>query len=215
METLIIIFQFLIFAAIIVAYFLIKNLFPSYFSEKGKNLATKEDIEEITQKIKTVESKISIKTSSEIDYQSLKRKIILDFFATYNVWERLISDARSNTGEDSEIKNEILIQKIKDAKLNYNFKEGEIEIFIDDEELFLLRTEVTIKLLKLQHELEKHCDTIDFIVKSETDLQLKFEKIREERRRYSEILIDKMTDFMPDRNKLIQYLEEKLKESFN
>ena len=36
--------------------FFIKNYFPSYFNEKGKNLATKEDIAEITNRIESVKS---------------------------------------------------------------------------------------------------------------------------------------------------------------
>jgi len=40
----------------LVVFLLIKYFLPSYFSEKGKNLATKEDIEEITQKVESVRS---------------------------------------------------------------------------------------------------------------------------------------------------------------
>lgn len=35
---------------------LLNKFLPSYFSEKGKNIATKEDIEQITQKIENVKS---------------------------------------------------------------------------------------------------------------------------------------------------------------
>ena len=34
--------------------FLVRNFLPAYFNEKGKNLATKEDIKEITDKIESV-----------------------------------------------------------------------------------------------------------------------------------------------------------------
>ena len=40
----------------IVVFLLIKFFLPSYFSEKGKNLATKEDIETITEKVESVRS---------------------------------------------------------------------------------------------------------------------------------------------------------------
>lgn len=39
----------------------IKEYFPSYMKEKGKNLATKEDIEEITKKIESVKSEFQKK----------------------------------------------------------------------------------------------------------------------------------------------------------
>ena len=74
MDTALLIIQIFILIAIIVAYFFIKNLLPSYFSEKGKNIATKEDIEEITEKVKTVESSINILTGNIVDYNDLKRK---------------------------------------------------------------------------------------------------------------------------------------------
>ncbi|MBT2620843.1 hypothetical protein [Chryseobacterium sp. ISL-6] len=215
MDIAIFIIQVLIFAAIIIAYFFIKNLLPSYFSEKGKNLATKEDIEDITKKIKTVESKINVRTNGEIDYQSLKRKIVLEYFATYNSWERLITDGNANTEINSETKNNILLQKIKDSKLQYNLKEGEIELFIEDEEFYKLRTEVTIKLLRLQQEFEMHCSQLNVIIKIETDPQARHDKIMEQTRKYNNILISKMKDIIPHRNNLIKYLEKILKESFS
>ncbi|MEW5832259.1 MAG: hypothetical protein AB1763_05430 [Campylobacterota bacterium] len=46
------------FAAIIVSFILNKFL-PAYFSEKGKNAATKEDIEEITKKVENVKASLS------------------------------------------------------------------------------------------------------------------------------------------------------------
>lgn len=39
-----------------IIYFLLKSFLPSYFSEKGKNLATKEDIESITDKVESVKT---------------------------------------------------------------------------------------------------------------------------------------------------------------
>lgn len=61
-DQILILFTFLIrysFEAIIVGivvFLLIKYFLPSYFSEKGKNLATKEDIEEVTDKVESVRS---------------------------------------------------------------------------------------------------------------------------------------------------------------
>ena len=43
----------------IVTNLLINKFFPSYFSEKGKNTATKEDIEEITKKVENVKALLS------------------------------------------------------------------------------------------------------------------------------------------------------------
>ena len=46
--------NFLIIVGIVGLGFFLKNYLPNYFLEKGKNLATKEDITEITEKIESV-----------------------------------------------------------------------------------------------------------------------------------------------------------------
>ena len=61
-------------------YFLFKSLLPSYFSQKGKNLATKEDIEEITGKIESIKANYSLeleRAKDEISYYSQTRNIPL------------------------------------------------------------------------------------------------------------------------------------------
>ena len=134
------IFNFLILVGVILLLYF-KFYVPSYLKKKGENLATKEDIGLITKEIKSVEARIKIKESGEIDYFSLKRKIILDYFGAYNNWERIVTDATS-TYENAEVKNNLLIEKIKETKFNYNLKEGEIEIFIEDLNFYEMKKNV-------------------------------------------------------------------------
>jgi hypothetical protein len=49
-----VILDFIILLAVGLVYFLLNKSIPSYFSEKGKNLATKQDIGDITDKIESV-----------------------------------------------------------------------------------------------------------------------------------------------------------------
>jgi len=56
MENTLMILNFLVLAAVVIVGLLLKNYLPPYLTEKGKNLATKEDIEEITNKIERVRS---------------------------------------------------------------------------------------------------------------------------------------------------------------
>lgn len=206
------IFNFLILVGVILLLYF-KFYVPSYLKKKGENLATKEDIGLITKEIKSVEAKIKIKESGEIDYFSLKRKIILDYFGAYNNWERIVTDATS-TYENAEVKNNLLIEKIKETKFNYNLKEGEIEIFIEDLNFYELRKNVTLTLLNLQNELELHFEEINYIVKTSSDNNQMHEKIREAKKKYHTILISKMQDLWPERNLLIRYLEDILKKTF-
>lgn len=55
MDWAILIFEILLAVEVFLIGLFVKNYLPSYMDEKGKNLATKEDIEEITRKTKEVQ----------------------------------------------------------------------------------------------------------------------------------------------------------------
>lgn len=55
MDWAILIFEILLAVAVFLIGLFVKNYLPSYMDEKGKNLATKEDIEEITRKTEKVQ----------------------------------------------------------------------------------------------------------------------------------------------------------------
>lgn len=212
MEITNLIFNFLILVGIILLIYF-KFYVPTYLKKKGENLATKEDIAQITKEIKEVETKFKVRESGEIDYNSIKRKSILDFFASINNWQKLITDSSSDYSENHLVKNELSISKIREAKTNYNLKEGEIEIFISDSDFYLLRKEVSIIILKMQHEFEQHCLEIDTILKTEDDRETMYAKIFEERKLHQEKIIEMLKDLMPNRNALIQYLDNLIKNS--
>ena len=55
MDWAILIFEILLTVAVFLIGLFVKNYLPSYMDEKGKNLATKEDIEGITRKTEEVQ----------------------------------------------------------------------------------------------------------------------------------------------------------------
>jgi len=54
MEIWTIVLQVIQIVLFIVAGLLLRSYLPAYFSEKGKNLATKEDVQEITKKVESI-----------------------------------------------------------------------------------------------------------------------------------------------------------------
>ncbi|WP_432221298.1 hypothetical protein ACRASX_11290 [Flavobacterium sp. TMP13] len=206
MEIILIIVQILILVAIVIAYFMIKNLLPSYFSEKGKNIATKEDI---TEKVKTVESSISILTGNIVDYNSLKRNYILDYFGAYNNWQRTISNNEVDYSSNAKEINKQRLERILEAKRLYNIKEGEIELFISDQEFYQARTDLTIETLKFQQLFEELSLEIEHInQKNETN---KLDVISEKLTQYRKDTISYTKSTQKFRNILISYLEKELK----
>lgn len=61
-------------------------LTKSYFAEKGKNIATKEDIAEITSKIEIVRNNISAISSKEQDWFIESKQALINFFDNYILW---------------------------------------------------------------------------------------------------------------------------------
>ncbi|MEW4982179.1 MAG: hypothetical protein AB1Y26_02955 [Cycloclasticus sp.] len=59
---------------------IVKSYLPSYLSKKGENLATKEDIEEITTKIESVKSAVEIQKDSHLDYMGDRKEALLLFY---------------------------------------------------------------------------------------------------------------------------------------
>lgn len=196
-----------------VLYFLLKNFIPTYINEKGKNLATKQDIEVITEKIKTVESKINIKTTSQIDYNSVKRKMILEFFGAFNHLETTLF--RHYSDSDNEAKNLGFIEKMNDAKFNYNVKQGEVELFIGGMEFLTIVKDINKVLLELSHTVEMHYNEALFIIKSEDDPQTRYEKVRESKREFHSKKIEILSRFIPLRAMLMMFLQNELQKSFS
>ena len=65
-----------------ILYFLLKSFIPSYLSEKGKNLATKEDITSITDKVESVKTDYAkvieeIRSNNQLKLAEIEREKIL------------------------------------------------------------------------------------------------------------------------------------------
>ncbi|GEA60377.1 hypothetical protein [Vibrio comitans] len=59
---------------------LLKSYLPNYVKKKAENLATKEDIKNITEKIESVKSQIDINTDAHKSYISERKAALLNFY---------------------------------------------------------------------------------------------------------------------------------------
>lgn len=111
----------------------------SYFTEKGKNLATKEDIGIITREIETVKNEISFSTQRKIEFLREQKEVALAFNndAAFLVdYASNLIDIISNNSNDLEIisrqKEEIRLQGSKVVssflKIYIYFDEGNLTI---------------------------------------------------------------------------------------
>jgi hypothetical protein len=62
--TAVLLLQSLMIVVFCLLFLALKNILPAYLSERGKNLATKKDIEEITRKVEVVKAEVSLGVES-------------------------------------------------------------------------------------------------------------------------------------------------------
>ena len=95
MEWLILVVQLIILAGFGALALFAKNYLPSYTKEKGKNLATKEDIEQITDKIESVKTEYArqledIKSQLNAKFHAHSLRLNKEFQCLQEVWSALL-----------------------------------------------------------------------------------------------------------------------------
>lgn len=132
-------------AAIVYICFLIKNWLPSYYSEKGKNLATKEDISAITNIVEGVKNAFTTETEKlkstlnlianlRTSIFSEERNAIISLHEKYFIWFNLLTDPNIIYYEiSSELQEHS--SKIKHAYRELQAAEARFNLFIETGEL--------------------------------------------------------------------------------
>jgi hypothetical protein len=73
-------------------------IFKTYANEKVKNLATKEDIEEITKRVESVKSEVQILTHRKTTFEDEKKETLLKFYSTFHLWlDSIVFSSPDNT----------------------------------------------------------------------------------------------------------------------
>lgn len=109
--------------------------FNSYSKEKGKNIATKEDIEDITHKIETVKNQIHYTTQSKLSLKDEERNAVVDVYDKLHSWTygiMNISYVESEGNEEAFVRQ--LLNDINKLKFAYISSRAIATLFVRDEE---------------------------------------------------------------------------------
>ncbi|MGV3630087.1 MAG: hypothetical protein ACO1O6_02725 [Bacteroidota bacterium] len=109
-------------------------LFKSYFQEKGKNLATKEDVEEITKMVETVKTEIHFQNESKYSLRVEERNSLVNFYEKYHVWLSAVSDVYFGGVNDVD-QAKIFSERIYKTQFEFNLSRGKMELFTNDLEI--------------------------------------------------------------------------------
>lgn len=107
--------------------------YKSYESEKGKNVATKEDIEEITQKIENVKSLLTIQTTLKVQLLNKQKEAIETCWSNYNIWRNSFLGSWINHARDNNIVWDI-ISKEEEAHRHFITSYQTISLYIDNKD---------------------------------------------------------------------------------
>lgn len=186
------IFPFLTITGILWLYFFIKSLLPSYFAEKGKNLATKEDISEVTELVESakvvfttetekLKANLAFLTTVEVGLISEERNAIIDANVKYFRWLNLLVDPSLNSVNVNSNEELLKFRSLLGEYFNdFNNSQTKFNLFVQNEALVNFTYTLKIETLKrlAEHpvncamEMEKNNNKVFSMEKSLTHGQL-------------------------------------------
>jgi uncharacterized protein YlzI (FlbEa/FlbD family) len=127
-------------------------LFKSYFQEKGKNIATKQDIEEITEKVETIKNNLMFGTQSKLTLKNEERNALVGCYEKYSYWLNACYDIYfGGIIEQNQTKLEDMDNKLQSANFEFEMAQGKMELFVNNESLTELFNKIKLYTLQLQH----------------------------------------------------------------
>lgn len=140
-----IILNFIIIALILITWYLHKNYIPKYFEEKGKNLATKEDIGDITKIVESVKfdllkdtevlkAQLLISNQTKFSFENVYRDALYDYNKKYSAWLNAITSFSFSEYNETNYNDSIKqLEVIKTRKYEFDLSVAHLNLFLDDE----------------------------------------------------------------------------------
>jgi hypothetical protein len=141
----------------------LRNFLPNYFNEKGKLLAQKKDIAEITEKIESVKIEFTRDTevlksslqrliSLETSHRTEERNAIIDFYSKYNQW--LYALLEINYGAYSRLNVKDLTEKriyIEKFYGETGVAQSKVQLLVQNEEIVAISHKLYLSILEFKH----------------------------------------------------------------
>lgn len=146
----------LVLEALILLLLLYIVFLKSYFQEKGKNVATKEDIEEITSMVEAVKSQLQFSLQARLSLRAEEQQALVDYFSKYTAWLSAITNC--STVGITEV-NKFRLEEIRSGldMLHHEFElaTGKMELFVENEEIQTQHGVLVIETLKFQSRVQQ------------------------------------------------------------
>jgi hypothetical protein len=155
----------LVLEALILLLLLYIAFLKSYFQEKGKNVATKEDIEEITSLVEAVKSQLQFSLQARLSLRAEEHQALVDYFSKYSAWLSAIANCsivgitEVNTLRLAEIRSRLDI-----LHQEFELATGKMELFVENEEIQTQHGELIIETLKFQAHAQQMTFEIEGVI---------------------------------------------------
>lgn len=127
-------------------------LLKSYFHEKGKNLATKEDIEEITQKVEAIKAGLQFSVQAKLSWRACEHDALVEYFVKYSAWLSAITDF-SLTGISEETAGCLgeLRAALNAVEREFAAAEAQLHLFVENADIRHQVSPIRLKTLDFHH----------------------------------------------------------------
>jgi hypothetical protein len=144
------VFQLVMEAVILLLLFYLAFL-KSYFQEKGKNLATTQDIEEITSLVESVKSQLQFSLQAKLSLRAEAHQALVDYFSKYSAWLAAISDCSFvGIDEDNASRLSEMRSRLDAHHRDVDLAAGKMELFVENEDIRAQHGTLMIETLKFQ-----------------------------------------------------------------
>jgi hypothetical protein len=141
--------------------------FKSFFNEKGKNAATKQDIEEITRKIETIKTEFIKETEKlkhelqfanqmKVSFSTDLKDAVVNAYESFNLWIEYVYDAHINS-LDATTKQ----LKESEAEINNLYSKfvaagAKLDLYYPDNEITKVMEKLLVDSIDFQRFVEEH-----------------------------------------------------------
>src|ERR1700752_1622843 len=154
----------------------------SYFTEKGKNLATKEDIEDITKKVEGIKTEFIKETEKlktdlqfehhiKVSFNTDMKNAIIQTFENYNLWLNIILGSHERSLEFSSKKIMRVENDIEEASFKFLMSESKLLLYQKDEKVFELLYKLKESTSKLQEIVLNYIEDLLLITEDEEEIE--------------------------------------------
>lgn len=141
----------LVLEALILLLLLYLAFLKSYFQEKGKNVATKEDVEEITSLVEAVKSQLQFSLQAKLSLRAEEHQALVDYFSKYSAWLSAITNCsfaginKDNTSRLAEFRSQLDL-----LHLNFDLAAGKMALFVENDDIQTQHGTLVVETLKFQ-----------------------------------------------------------------